>query len=452
MNIGVIDNVRVDDWAARLAERAVAAGADNVEIFLRVEEMVRLHWTPYQGVALRSGAESNVHVQLDVDGQTVTFVSDALNAAGIESRLIQTVRELIRTPRERVKQITWVDAARQGRYAHVDSDADAVDFLAIRDMMRKWQERFVPSAFHLHRWECISGRTFTALVRSDGQMMSDAANKYSLQLLLEGRHGFLLEGTFALRAADFRTGDLEERIDQLLAWPREETTLQPGTIRLSIPPSIGADIARKYGILFSGPRLLGSPELAGLIGKRLAKRHVTLVDDACLPGGWASRAFDEEGTPSQRTVLIDSGVMAKFLHSTVTAQRWGVTSTGNGVRSRNHSDSVSPSNIYFVPGGTDHAEWRRQTDLGVEIVHAVQPPEFVSQNGMIRFVADGWLIRGGKRERQVSSVAVALHPFRFLRKLSSFGSDLTFFLQAKGAGSPTIFVDDAEVQEGHIVI
>lgn len=452
MKIAVIEDMRLDDWVARLVEGTVAAGGDNVELFLRVEDMERLYWTPYQGIGYRSGLEGNMVVQMDVEGRTLTFTSDSMNFSSIESQLIQKVRELVRTPREQVRKISWSDVTRPEQELKTAEEADAVNFHEISEMMRELQERFVPSAFHLHRWECVSGRTFTALVRSDGRKMSYTKNKHSLDLLLEGSHGFLIEGEFSLRAADLRLDALVERIRQLLAWPREETKLESGSVRLSIPPSVGSDIARKYGILFSGPRLSGSPELAGLVGKRLARPHVTLVDDARLPGGWESRAFDEEGTPSQCTVLIESGVLKQFLHSTGTAQRWGVASTGNGVRSRNHSDSVSPSNIYFLPGGTDQAEWRRQTDLGFEVVHAVQPPEFISQSGMIKFIADGWLIRNGQRERQLSSVAVVLHPFRFLRKISSFGNDLTFCFNAKGAGSPTMFFDEAEVQEGQIVI
>lgn len=452
MKIAAIENMHLDDWVARLIEGAVAASAEKVEVFLRVENMERLHWTPYQGIGHRIGLAGNMVVQMEVEGQTVTFTSDSMNFPDIESQLIQKVRELVRTPREQVKRISWSDGTKPEQVLQTVAETDAVGFPEINEMMRMLQERFGPSAFHLHRWECISGPTYTALARSDGRKMSYTKNIHSLDLLLEGEYGFLIDGEFSLRVADFRPGALVERIDRMLVWPRGETKLESSRVRLSIPPSIGSDLARKYGILFSGPRLSGSPELAGLVGKRLARPHVTLVDDALLPGGWETRAFDEEGTPSQCTALIEKGVMKQFLHSTGTAQRWGVPSTGNGVRSQNHSSSVSPSNIYFLPGETDQAQWRRQTGLGFEIVHAVQPPEFISQIGMIKFVADGWLVRDGQRERQLSSVAVTLHPFRFLRKISSFGSELTFCFNAKGAGSPTLFFDEAEVQDGQIVI
>lgn len=450
MKMETLENMHLEDCAARLVEKAVAAGAEEVEIFLHVEDLERLHWVPYHGIGHRSGLEGNMVVQMNVTGQRVNFTSQSLNFSSIEKQMVGKIQQLAREPQERAGKIPWSSAPEPD--LKTVTETEPVNFLEISEVMRGLQERFDSSAFHLHRWECISGRVWTALVRSDGQRMSHMKSKHGLDLLLEGSHGFLVEGEFSPRGDALRWDALTERVGQLLEWPREETLLEPGRIRLSMPPGIGADIARKYGILFSGPRLSGTPELARLIGKRLARPHVTLIDDARLPGGWETRSFDEEGTPSQSTILIDRGIMKKFLHSLGTANQWGVASTGNGVRSRNHSGSVNPSNIYFLPGETDQAQWRRQTEQGVEIVHAVHPPQFTSQSGMIQLIADGWLIRQGRRERQLSSVTVALHPFRFLRKISSFGKDLTFCFHAKGAGSPSIYFDEAEVLEGQIVI
>ena len=70
----------------------------------------------------------------------------------------------------------------------------------------------------------------------------------------------------------------------------------------------------------------------GLVGTRCASEVVNGVDDATIPNGWGSYDFDDEGEPSQRTVLFEDGVLHGFLYDRLRADKDGVSSTGNGRR------------------------------------------------------------------------------------------------------------------------
>lgn len=83
----------------------------------------------------------------------------------------------------------------------------------------------------------------------------------------------------------------------------------------------------------------------GKIGQRVANPLVTFYDDESLPGGLNSKAFDEEGVPSKRTLVIDKGILKTYLHNTSTAWKYNTDTTGNA-----GLISPEPSNVVLEPG------------------------------------------------------------------------------------------------------
>ncbi len=77
----------------------------------------------------------------------------------------------------------------------------------------------------------------------------------------------------------------------------------------------------------------GRSSLRGRVGEKIASEDFMIIDDGLLPEGIDSSAFDGEGVPSQRTVLVEQGILKGFLYDSYTAGKDGVRSTGNSVRS-----------------------------------------------------------------------------------------------------------------------
>ncbi|MEM3153767.1 MAG: TldD/PmbA family protein, partial [Candidatus Bathyarchaeia archaeon] len=75
--------------------------------------------------------------------------------------------------------------------------------------------------------------------------------------------------------------------------------------------------------------VFGGSFLANKIGEKVASEKVTLVDDGIFPNGFGTMKYDDEGVPTQKTVIIEKGVCRSFLHSRETAQHFGVNPTGN---------------------------------------------------------------------------------------------------------------------------
>ncbi|MFO1142183.1 MAG: metalloprotease TldD [Amaricoccus sp.] len=96
---------------------------------------------------------------------------------------------------------------------------------------------------------------------------------------------------------------------------------------------------------------------AGLMGTRIAAPGVTVVDDGTIPDRRGSISFDDEGTPSQRNVLIEDGILVGYMQDRQNARLMGVAPTGNGRReSFAHAPMPRMTNTYMLGGSASPAD------------------------------------------------------------------------------------------------
>ncbi|MDQ4028150.1 MAG: TldD/PmbA family protein [Actinomycetota bacterium] len=101
-------------------------------------------------------------------------------------------------------------------------------------------------------------------------------------------------------------------------------------------------------------------------GDRMGSKNVTIVDDGTVPNAWGSFGVDDEGTPAQRTVLFDEGVLVGHLSDYQSAKKIGHPPTGNGRRqSYAHTPIVRMTNTNLLPGPDDADEIVRSVKRGV---------------------------------------------------------------------------------------
>ncbi len=199
------------------------------------------------------------------------------------------------------------------------------------------------------------------------------------------------------------------------------TPLATGRYRAVFEPEVTTVIVQLLLMSLSGKAVAeGKSRLAGRLGERIASERLSLVDDPTLERGLASRPFDVEGTPAQRTVLIEQGVLRSFLHNSDTARRTGQANTGNAARSYASTLGVSASNVLIEAGdGTELADGLIVTDLMG--VHAGANPI----TGDVSVQGLGLRVEGGE-ERPVENFAVAFNLFRLLEQIEAIGTDLVW--------------------------
>ncbi len=105
---------------------------------------------------------------------------------------------------------------------------------------------------------------------------------------------------------------------------------EPGIYDLILSPTVAADVV---GIIPTSANpfmiMIGMSPLGDKMGEQLAPEYVNAVDDPRIPQGLGSSAFDFEGTPTQKTPIIEAGVLKNLVHNTSTAKMYETETTGN---------------------------------------------------------------------------------------------------------------------------
>ena len=146
---------------------------------------------------------------------------------------------------------------------------------------------------------------------------------------------------------------------------------KPGKYDVILGPNVVANLMNDVISTASAFNVdAGLSFMVGMLGKRVASKSLTLVDDGTLSDGLNSRAFDDEGLPTQKTIVIKNGVLQSFLHNSSTAKKFGRRSTANA-----GWIVPQPWNIIVERGGT--SEEGLFNDLGNGI--------FITNNWYTRF-------------------------------------------------------------------
>jgi TldD protein len=134
----------------------------------------------------------------------------------------------------------------------------------------------------------------------------------------------------------------------------------------------------------------------GLVGDRCASELLNGVDDATIPNGWGSFAFDDEGEPSSRTVLFADGVLQGFLYDRLRAEKEGVTSTGNGRRqSYAHPPIPRMTNTNILAGTSAPGDVVSSTERGVYVTALGGGQVNPASGDFVFGVSEGFLIEQG---------------------------------------------------------
>lgn len=181
------------------------------------------------------------------------------------------------------------------------------------------------------------------------------------------------------------------------------------------------------------------------IGEQVASSLITVVDDPTLPNRRGSYGFDDEGVPSQRTVLIEGGILKGYLYDRLTALKAGVSSTGNGRReSYHHKPIPRMSNTLILPGKMKPEEIIHSVEKGLW-VKKMGGGEVNTVNGDFVFeVNEGYLIEKGEIGEPVRGAILIGNGPQILREIDMVGEDLGFGIGTCGKDGQGVPVSDAQ--------
>lgn len=187
------------------------------------------------------------------------------------------------------------------------------------------------------------------------------------------------------------------------------------------------------------------------LGKQTAAKGVTLIDDGTIPCLAGSFAFDDEGTPSERTVLIDDGIQQNYLCDLIWAEKLGLRSTGSGRRESFRFPPIPRMRNTFIDNGKmSPQDIVSSTKRGIYVANAGGGEVDVITGNFMMGVPEGYLIENGKITRPIKGATLSGMGIQALKTIDMVGNDLLVFpgggrcgkMQsvATGEGMPTVRV------------
>ncbi|MBI5698930.1 TldD/PmbA family protein [Candidatus Saganbacteria bacterium] len=244
--------------------------------------------------------------------------------------------------------------------------------------------------------------------------------------------------SYVTRFADLKAKDVGEEAARRAGELLGAKTIGPQKIPLVLDPLVGAQILGTLSpILSSDSVQKGKSLFADKMGQQVGSNILVLIDDGKLKNGVASAPFDDEGTPSQKTILVENGVLKSFLFNSYTAVKGKTRSTGNAKRTSYKSlPEIAPTNIYIKPGEKSSPDCRKGLYITrVMGMHMVNPI-----SGDFSIGAAGIMIENGEKTYPVRGITIAGNLTDLLKGIEVICSDLRFVPFSANLGSPTLLV------------
>lgn len=184
--------------------------------------------------------------------------------------------------------------------------------------------------------------------------------------------------------------------------------------------------------------LKGKSVLGARLGREVAGPRVRLLDDGRLAGGDGSAAWDDEGVATRCTLLIETGVLKSFLHSSYTSVRMGCAPTGNVFRRSFASPPrIAPSNLYLEPTGISREELLAQAGDGIYVTEVMGLHTIDTISGDFSLGAAGVTLKNGRPDKPVDRIGIAGNLLDLLGSIQAVATDLKC-VPGGGAGSSTL--------------
>jgi TldD protein len=201
----------------------------------------------------------------------------------------------------------------------------------------------------------------------------------------------------------------------------------------------------------------GSSAFTGRIGERVAAPGVTVVDDGTLHQRRGSLNIDDEGNPTQRTVLIEDGVLKAYMQDALNARLMGVAVTGNGRReSFAHVPMPRMTNTYMLAGDKDPLEIIASVERGLYAKNFGGGQVDIVSGKFVFSASEAYMIEDGKITYPVKGATLIGNGPDALTRVSMIGNDLaldpgvgTCGKEGQsvpvGVGQPTLRIDGLTV-------
>jgi TldD protein len=425
----------LDAETARKIVADALEGADDGELFLEYKQSESL---VFDNGRLKNAATDNGQGfgLRSVKGEAVGYAHSSNVSEGALRRAAETVRAvasgyagtLAEGPARTNVRLYGDDNPLEG-----PPFADKVKLLETIDAYARQKEPKVRqvTASLAASWQVVE------IVRADGQIYRDIRPLVRLNVSVvagegdrqeAGSHGlggraayaeFITEGRWQM-AADLAIRQALINLDSVASPAGEmDVVLAPGWPGVMLHEAVGhgleGDFNRK-----------GQSAFAGLMGEMVAARGVTVVDDGTISGRRGSISIDDEGTASNRTVLIEDGRLVGYMQDRQNARLMGVKATGNGRReSYAHAPMPRMTNTYMLGGQHTKDEILASVKKGLYAVNFGGGQVDITSGKYVFECTEAYLIENGKIGAPVKGAMLIGSGPADMKRVTMVGNDMS---------------------------
>ena len=364
--------------------------------------------------------------------------------------------------------VAWHGASPAPLYSDLDPlgsipDADKVSLLERVEAEARRQDQRVKEVM-----ASLSGVHEVVLVaRSDGQLSADVRPlvRLNINVIVEqngrreqGSHGGGGRFDYGHFDDEVALGYAREAVRQALV-NLDAVDPPAGTMTVVLGPGWpGVLLHEAIGHGLEGDfNRKGTSAFSGRIGERVATEQCTVVDDGTIPNRRGSLSIDDEGTPTQNTVLIEDGILKGYMQDTQNARLMGMAPTGNGRReSFSHLPMPRMTNTYMLAGRFAAEEILASVDRGLYAVNFGGGQVDITSGKFVFSASEAYLIENGQVTRPVKGATLIGNGPDVLTRVSMVGDDLQLDsgvgtcgkegqLVPVGVGQPTMKIDGLTV-------
>ncbi len=440
--------------AERVLARALANGGRFAEVFAERRHGLTMSVDESRIEAVQSGAEEGAGVRV-VDADTTYFAHvDGLHPDDLE-RAAEEAASALRGERGEPRPLEAVATVPQP----IERRPEDVSAARKAELLRELDQRGRGTGEEIAQFTASYAevRRQVAVANSEGLLCGDDRTRVRIGAqAVARRDGTVETGAETLGAhrgfelLEDDPGNVAER-----AARKALTLLDAGPAPSgSMPVVVGGGFG---GVLFhemTGHGLEAdhihkrASVYVGKLGEQVAQPLLSAYDDGRLPGEWGTDAIDDEGTPTQKTQVIEEGRLAAYLYDRVHAERDGVPSTGNGRReSFRHLPIPRMTNTYIAPGEATPEEMIAEVRKGFYAVSFAGGQVDPATGDFVFGVSEGYLIEGGRVTRPCRGATLIGNCLQALAAIDAVGEDFEMKTGFCGKGGQKVPVGTGQ---GHV--
>ncbi len=444
------------ELAERVLGRALRTGAEFAEIYCERRSGLTMAIDESRIESVQSGAEEGAGIRVISGGTTYFAHVDGLAADDLERAAAEAAAAL-RGERREPRPLQAAATEPQP----IEQRPEDVAAARKAELLRELDERARSQGGEIAQFLASYGeaRRRITVANSEGLLASDDRTRVRLAAQAVARRGETvetgLETLGAHRGFELLSGDPALIAEQAARKALTLLEADPAPAG-SMPVVVGGGFG---GVLFhemTGHGLEAdhvqkqASVYADRLGKQVAQPLLSAYDDGRMPGEWGTDSIDDEGTPTQKTLVIDEGRVASFLYDRVRAGTDSVASTGNGRReSFRHLPIPRMTNTYIAPGDADPEAIIAEVPRGFYAASFAGGQVEPATGDFVFGVSEGYLIEEGRVTRPCRGATLIGNCLDALSAIEAVGNDFEMKTGICGKGGQRVPVGTGQ---GHVRI